>query len=204
MLDYDAEAPRYDETRGGEARARAAADAIERMLPAATRGVLDVACGTGIVTARLVRPGRTVYGTDRSHGMLAVAARRLPGRVVRGDATALPFRAGSLDAVVMIWLLHLLPETGPAIAEAARVLRPGGVLVTTVDKNAGVPGRSASDRFDIVAGQAQRHGLTPAGETRFTGIGQGHGGPDPVYRLAALRSAAMMPATPVIPLGNGW
>ena len=190
MLDYDAEAPRYDETRGGQARAEAAADAIERLLPAAGRTVLDVACGTGIVTARLVRPGRTVYGTDSSQGMLALAARRLPGRVARGDAASLPFRTASLDAVVMIWLLHLLADAAPAITEAARVLRPGGALVTTVDKNAGAPGRSATDRFTLVAEQAASHALAQSGETRFTGIGQGFGGRDPVYRLVAFSAGS--------------
>lgn len=75
VLDYDAEAPRYDDTRGGEARASPAADAVERLLPVETRTVLDVACGTGIVTARLVRPGRAIFGADQWHGMLAFAAR---------------------------------------------------------------------------------------------------------------------------------
>nr|WP_324605751.1 methyltransferase domain-containing protein [Streptomyces sp. NRRL B-24484] len=74
MLDYDGEAATYDATRGGEERAGAAALLV------------DVACGTGIVTARLRRPGRTVLGVDRSGGMAAVAAGRLPGHVLLGDA----------------------------------------------------------------------------------------------------------------------
>lgn len=179
------EAPRYDETRGGDERADAAAAAIERLLPSDVRVVLDVACGTGIVTGRLAGPGREIYGVDRSRGMLAFAGRRIPGHFTRGDATRLPFRAASFDAVVLIWVLHLLRDVPAAIAEAARVLRPGGVVVTTVDKNG--PGR---DRFALVAELAARHGLRPAGETRFTGFGQGEGGPDPVYRLVALSSAS--------------
>ena len=65
MLDYDREAARYDATRGGDARADAAAGAIETLLPAPARGVAriaDVGCGTGIVTVRLLRPGRLVLG----------------------------------------------------------------------------------------------------------------------------------------------
>ncbi|GAA3653631.1 class I SAM-dependent methyltransferase [Streptomyces chitinivorans] len=135
MIDYDGEARDYDASRGGEPRARAAAEALERLLPRGCRTVVDVACGTGIVTRRLLRPGRTVLGVDRSPGMLAPAAERVPGGVVRGDATQLPLASGSVDAVVIVWLLHLLPDPVPVLAEASRVLRPGGTLITTVDKD---------------------------------------------------------------------
>ena len=75
MLDYDREAAQYDATRGGDARAEAAADAIQALLPAAgTARIADVGCGTGIVTVRLLRPGLPVAGIDRSARMAAVAA----------------------------------------------------------------------------------------------------------------------------------
>jgi ubiquinone/menaquinone biosynthesis C-methylase UbiE len=189
VLDYDREAATYDDTRGGEARATAAAEAIERLLPESARALADLACGTGIVTQRLGRPGRSVLGLDRSAGMLEKAGTRLPGAVLRADASALPFAPGSLDAVVIIWLLHLLPDAAPVLAEAARVLRPGGVLITTVDKDAGGsirPKGPAADRIDRVAELVAGHGLGPVGETRFTGLGQGRAGrADPVYRLIA-------------------
>jgi len=191
MLDYDQEADGYDRTRGGEERADAAAAAIEWLLrPSWADVVLDVACGTGIVTARLRHPARTVVGIDRSAGMLAKAAPRLHGRAVLGDAAALPVAAGRADAVLMIWLLHLLPDAAPAIAEAARVLGPTGVLVTTVDKNDG-PFATPSDLAEVTAGPrgaypdrhadghdrvvalAARHGLRKAAETTFVGVGQG-------------------------------
>ncbi|MFJ9976065.1 class I SAM-dependent methyltransferase [Streptomyces cyaneofuscatus] len=190
MLDYDEEARRCDASRGGEPRARAAADAVERLLPQRPCVVLDIACGTGIVTERLRRPGRTVVGVDRSPGMLGLAGRRMPGGVVRGDATGLPFAAASVDAVVIVWLLHLLPDPEPVLAEAARVLRPGGVLITTVDKNdayftedsdigritAELRHRYApqvSDRSARVFAVAADLGLEPTGRTEFPGIGQG-------------------------------
>ncbi|MDI5903974.1 class I SAM-dependent methyltransferase, partial [Streptomyces sp. 12257] len=64
MLDYDKEAGAYDVTRGGEPRAAAAADAVLGLIPAQTRRLLDVACGTGIVTRRLAaaRPATRVWG----------------------------------------------------------------------------------------------------------------------------------------------
>jgi len=110
MIDYDAEAGRYDADRGGEARAAAAAAAVEDLLPADVRLVADVACGTGIVTTRLRRPGRRVLGIDRSTGMAARAAGRLGAGMLLGDAAALPLRPGRAGAVVMIWLLHLVPR----------------------------------------------------------------------------------------------
>jgi SAM-dependent methyltransferase len=136
VLDYDKEAAVYDETRGGIPRARSAAEAVLRLVPPTARTLLDLACGTGLVTMRLTRPGLRAVGIDLAPGMLRAAAPRLDGAVVRGDSRQLPFRSASVDAVTVIWLLHLLPDARPVIAEAARVLRPGGVLVTTVDKAA--------------------------------------------------------------------
>jgi SAM-dependent methyltransferase len=140
VLDYDREAARYDATRGGDARADAAAHAIGTLLPAAAGGtarIADVGCGTGIVTARLLRPGRSVIGIDRSAGMAAVAATRLPGHITLGSVTRLPLASGSVNVVTMVWLLHLLgeAEAAAAVAEAGRVLSPGGLLITTVGKN---------------------------------------------------------------------
>jgi len=82
MLDYDREAADYDVTRGGDARASAAADAIETLLPPSADRIADLGCGTGIVTVRMQRPGRSVLGVDRSAGMAARALARLPGRIV--------------------------------------------------------------------------------------------------------------------------
>ncbi|MFF9909829.1 class I SAM-dependent methyltransferase [Streptomyces sp. NPDC013457] len=188
MLDYDAEADRYDETRGGVPRARAAAEAVLRLVPPGARTLLDLACGTGLVTERLTRPDLRVYGADAASGMARRAVRRVPGGIVLADARRLPFPDASVDAVSAVWLLHLVPFTAAIVAEAARVLRPGGVLIVTVDKDAAhdvgsdidavlASHRSyeaSTDRADLVAAHAAAHGLEPAGATRFTGHGQGN------------------------------
>ncbi|MEU3606665.1 class I SAM-dependent methyltransferase [Streptomyces sp. NPDC035033] len=187
MLDYETEAAHYDETRGGVPRAGAAAAAVLRLVPPGARTLLDLACGTGLVTERIARPGLRVFGADAAHAMLRAAAPRLPGRAVRADARRLPFPDASLDAVCAVWLLHLVPFTGEIVAEAARVLRPGGVLAVTVDKDAAHdvgsdidallrPHRApaaAHDRAARVDALAAAHGLAPAGATSFTGHGQG-------------------------------
>ncbi|GGS95812.1 methyltransferase [Streptomyces tanashiensis] len=199
VLDYEAEAAHYDRTRGGVPRAEAAAEAVLRLVPPGARTLLDLACGTGLVTERLGRPGLRVYGADSAHAMARVAAGRAPGRTVRADARRLPLPEASLDAVAAVWLLHLVPFAADIVAEAARVLRPGGVLVATVDKDAAHdvgsdidavlgPYRSsaaASDRGDLIAASAAAHGLDPAPGTRFTGYGQGSTPRDTVRKLRA-------------------
>ncbi|MFE0134540.1 class I SAM-dependent methyltransferase [Streptomyces sp. NPDC059037] len=201
MLDYGKEADRYDASRGGEPRAAAAAAAVLGLVPSQTRTLLDVACGTGLVTRRLSRPGLRVTGVDAADGMARMAAARVPGSVVLGDSRQLPFPDASFDAVSTVWLLHLLPgpeETAVVVAECARVLRPGGVYVTTVDKAAahdvgsdidavlaGRPVRTAPDRADTVRSHAAAHGLTGEGRARFRGHGQGRsprGTVDDLYR----------------------
>lgn len=197
VLDYDDEASRYDATRGGEARADAAVRAYAELLACVPAGpVVDLACGTGIVSAALARRcGRPVIGLDLSAGMLELAASRLPGRVIRADATRLPLPEARVPAVCAVWLLHLLPSTLVAVVldEVARVLIPGGRFVTTVDKS-GTRGLEASDHEARIADLGRARGLAVAGATSFVGLGQGEwtgtgrnaDGPDPVYRVSAL------------------
>ncbi|WP_460725335.1 class I SAM-dependent methyltransferase [Nocardia heshunensis] len=192
MLDYDAEAAEYDRTRGGEERAGAAAAAVLGLLPGDARTVVDVACGTGIVSARLRGAGRVVVGVDLSAGMLAYARPRLEGAVVRADARRLPIADASVDAVVFMWLLHLVDEEvgERAMAEAARVLRPGGVVVATVGKNFAmytvpsdlsgvlepVQREHVTEKTDdptVFTGSGMRFGLEPDGEATYIGHGQG-------------------------------
>ncbi|WP_405589537.1 class I SAM-dependent methyltransferase [Streptomyces sp. NBC_01190] len=187
MLDYDVEAAHYDATRGGVPRAWSAARAILALVPERAGTLLDVGCGTGLVTERLMRPGLRVLGTDASPGMAELAARRLgPSLVVLGNGHRLPFADASLDAVSAVWLLHLLPDAPSVVAECARVLRPGGTFVTTVDKDAGhgtdsdveellapFRVRRAYDAAARIQAVACEHGLRRVGEARFTGHGQG-------------------------------
>ncbi|MEV6650975.1 class I SAM-dependent methyltransferase [Streptomyces sp. NPDC051219] len=186
MLDYDTEAAAYDASRGGTPRAEAAAGAVLGLVPGQARTLLDIGCGTGIVTSRLARPGLRVLGADASYGMARIAKGRLGGGVVLADVRRLPFPAAAVDAVSAVWLLHLVPQADAVVAEAARVLRPGGVFLTTVDKDDAhdvgsdidevlAPHRTAEayDRTDRVEACAAAHGLAPVAEARFTGHGQG-------------------------------
>jgi SAM-dependent methyltransferase len=111
--------------------------AIGPLLDAARVGpgvrVLDVATGPGYVAAAAAGRGATVVAVDFSAAMLAEARRHSPAIDFReGDAEALPLPDESFDAVVMNFGLLHLGRPDQALAEAHRVLRPGGRLGFTV------------------------------------------------------------------------
>ncbi|MEX1106482.1 MAG: class I SAM-dependent methyltransferase [Ilumatobacteraceae bacterium] len=99
--------------------------------------VVDLGCGTGQLTRRLIRrfPDATIVGADLSEGMLNAAAGRLRGvgggnqPLVRADALQLPFAASSVDLVVCTESFHWYPDQASALSELARVLSPGGRLL---------------------------------------------------------------------------
>ena len=90
--------------------------------------VLDLAAGTAVSTVPLARAGATAVACDFSLGMLrAGRRRRVP--LVAGDALALPFADGVFDAVTISFGLRNVADPDAALAELARVTRPGGRLV---------------------------------------------------------------------------
>ena len=91
--------------------------------------ILEAGCGTGLVMMRLRERGAThVTGVDLSGGMLAFA--RQQGCVVaQGSVTALPFPDATFDVAYSFKVLAHVPDIRGAIAEMARVVRPGGIVV---------------------------------------------------------------------------
>lgn len=133
---------------------------IEPLLDAAGAGpgvcLLDVASGPGYVAAAAAERGAIATGVDFSAPMVAEAARRYSKANFRhGDAEALPFADGSFDAVTMNFGLLHLGDPDKALAEACRVLRPGGRLAFTVWAK---PEETAG--FGITLGAIQTHGNT--------------------------------------------
>jgi len=110
--------------------------------------VLDVACGTGVLArtaaARVGSRGHVV-GADINDGMLAVACRTAPSiEWSNSPAERLAFADGSFDAVLCQFGLMFFPDRSAAVAEMARVLRPGGRLALAVwDELASTPGYDA-------------------------------------------------------------
>lgn len=94
--------------------------------------VLELACGTGMVSERIAGSVRSLEATDFSPHMIAQARTRGTSARVHysvADATQLPYADQSFDAVVIANALHVMPEPEKALAEIHRVLRPGGLLL---------------------------------------------------------------------------
>lgn len=92
--------------------------------------LVDVACGTGDLGLLATREGASVVAVDFSGPMLGIAAERgLAGRLSRGDALALPVAEGCADAVTCGFALRNFVSIPPFLAEAARILKPGGRVV---------------------------------------------------------------------------
>ncbi|HZH28144.1 MAG TPA: metalloregulator ArsR/SmtB family transcription factor [Azospirillaceae bacterium] len=109
--------------------------ALEALLPAGTGDLLDIGTGTGRMLELFgSRVGRAV-GIDTSREMLAVARANLERaglrhcQVRQADMYQLPFTSQSFDAVLIHQVLHYAETPADAVAEAARVLRPGGRLL---------------------------------------------------------------------------
>jgi SAM-dependent methyltransferase len=123
---YDGYAEWYDSWNKPNAE-RNAPDILELLGPG--DGLcLDLGCGSGLYFDVLAATGRTVVGLDRSADQLRIARDR-SRQIVRGDAAALPFADGTFPAVATMWLSTDVDDFAVILAEASRVLVPGGRLV---------------------------------------------------------------------------
>jgi demethylmenaquinone methyltransferase/2-methoxy-6-polyprenyl-1,4-benzoquinol methylase len=142
---------------------------VER-LPRDGGHVLDVATGTGLVAAELLRRGFHVTGVDQSPEMLARARARFGPRIelVETSAEELPFPDESFDHLTVTYLLRYVEDPGATLRELARVVRSGGVVASL---EFGVPGGLARPAWELyvraglpLAGRALRHGWSEVGD----------------------------------------
>lgn len=143
-VNFDRAASFYDLTRhlpeGVAARVR---DAIIELVGAGPEArFLEVGVGTGRIALPFALAGYSYWGVDLSGEMLRVLRQKLadrrtgpaPVRLARADATSLPFRDASFEAVLMIHVLHLVDDARRALIESRRVLRPAGRLIVSANE----------------------------------------------------------------------
>jgi ubiquinone/menaquinone biosynthesis C-methylase UbiE len=136
-----------------------AVELVTAAMPQSGERVLDIGCGTGVVT-RLVREAvgseGSVAGVDINPGMLAVAERQTPEiDWYRAGADGLPLPDASVDLALSQLSLQFFPDKLAALREAHRVLRPGGRITVNV------PGPTPT-LFAVMEDALERHVGRPA------------------------------------------
>ncbi len=123
---YDGHADWYDDWNKPHAE-RNAPDVLD-LLGSGAGLCLDLGCGSGLYFDVLAATGRTIVGLDRSADQLRIAQAR-SRQIVQGDAAALPFRDCTFPTVATMWISTDVDDFTAVLAEAARVLTPGGLVV---------------------------------------------------------------------------
>ena len=128
---YSKWAPQYDAP--GNPAIAAEEPLVHSLLADAPRGrALDAACGTGRHAAHLAHLGYEVIGVDTTEAMLDIARAKIPlGTFHKGRLEALPVDDASVDVITCSLALEHVDDLGPVAHEFARVLRPGGWLITS-------------------------------------------------------------------------
>jgi ubiquinone/menaquinone biosynthesis C-methylase UbiE len=140
---FDALAPQYVRERESEFSFVAQKRIVLELLREARGRLLEVGCGPGFILPDLLASGLEVQAIDVSAEMIRRARERIGEHPLAarcqlgvGDVERLQFAQASFDAVLAMGVLEYLPDYGRALAEMARVLRPGGVVVLTVPNRA--------------------------------------------------------------------
>ncbi len=126
-------AEQWDAIRSLHVSDSAVEDRMRIMLGGAIGRLVDIGTGTGRMIELFGTSATHAIGVDRSPEMLRLARAKLDGldkwELRQGDITALPLAKASADTVILHQVLHFIPAPEAALAEAARLLAPGGRLL---------------------------------------------------------------------------
>jgi SAM-dependent methyltransferase len=132
-INYGQVASAYDNSRCVEPAIVVAL--LEGLRSLGARSLVEVGAGTGNYTGALTASGFSVTALDRSPAMVEIGAHKTSGRWILSDASALPLRTRSVDAIAGVNVLHHLSTLHAALAEFRRVARVGVVLQAVVREN---------------------------------------------------------------------
>ena len=198
QADYDRRSPLWRSLYDGEPasfhdhvlqdRLRIALRLVDAHGPASGRS-LDVGCGAGQLVAACRARGLDAHGADVSREQVRSTAGRAPGRVVQADGLSVPFASASFAVVTGLGYLEYLPDPAAGLAELARVVAPGGLVVVSMPNALRLP--YLADPVRVVQGRRNpshrgyprrytsrarlRRMLTAAGLRPLAAVGHGHG-----------------------------
>ncbi len=130
IVSFDRATAFYDKTRGMPPVASDEMASIAIDLIGSHQRVVEIGVGTGRIAKPLIAKGMRVIGIDISREMMALVRQDTPtAALIQGDVMRLPLMSGSADAVIAVHILHLVSDRELVLAEAQRMLRPGGVFL---------------------------------------------------------------------------
>ena len=163
-------AKRYDNTMSKDRKTYA--QLIGRMKQTLNRNmtVLELACGTGLLSVQLAGSVKLLEATDFSEDMIRQAKKKAYSSRLHfsvQDATSLPYANETFDAVVISNALHIMPEPEKALDEIGRVLKQDGILIAPTFTAAGSVFGRLKIRLMELSGFKVFHKWTPGGYLNF-------------------------------------
>ncbi|MEA2588460.1 MAG: hypothetical protein QOH66_1387 [Actinomycetota bacterium] len=160
-VSFDRAAGFYDGTRTHSPEVEARVNDLLGAELAGRGRCLEIGVGTGRIALPLHRSGIPLAGVDISPKMVDRLVEKAGGRppfpLALADATALPFRDATFGGAIAAHVFHLIPPWRQGVAELARVVRPGGVVVVDLTGGGGELFHGLRERFAAAAGLERMH-----------------------------------------------
>lgn len=167
---WDRWAKRYDFVMSGDGRTYAQIVSRMKKILNKDMAVLELACGTGLLSVQLAGSVRLLEATDFSEEMIRRAKAKAHSSRLHfsvQDATALPYASETFDAVIISNALHIMPNPEKALSEIRRVLQPDGILIAPTFTAAGSVYGRVRIRIMELSGFKVFHKWTPESYLRF-------------------------------------
>lgn len=157
-------AVRYDRILSGSGKLYR--DILSNMQQTLNRNmtVLELACGTGLLSVKIAPTVKHLEATDFSQEMIAQAKKKTHSAKLHfsvQDATKLPYAPKTFDAVIISNALHIMPDPEAALDNIRRVLKDGGILIAPTFTAAGSLGGRIKNRIMELSGFKVFHKWTP-------------------------------------------